>query len=270
VPWYQAFWEQSGFLGRLTIPEWLGWNYGVVVLLVVLMALGMFAGAEWAEAWLRTGRFPGLRLNLPRPVRLGALALLGTAAAVAVVGLFVPDPAALRLRREAERLIASRERHIEPAELLSMMHNNQVSLRVIDARTEAECNLFHLVDSALVERDRLGGDWPKGLPSDAIKVVVSNDEARADVAAKDLMTRGVRNVYVLAGGLNRWLDTYGPRTARPVASAGPDVLRYDFPAALGASYPAAHPDILTTPQLAFTPKVKFDRPVIKVSGGCGG
>jgi hypothetical protein len=203
-------------------------------------------------------------------VRIGAATLLGTAAAVAVVGLLVPDPAAPRLRREAERLIASRERHIEPAELLSMMHNNQVSLRVLDARTEAEYNLFHLVDAALVEHERPGGDWSKSLPSDAIKVVVSNDEARADVAAKDLMTRGARNVYVLAGGMNRWLDTYGPQTARPVASAGPDILRYDFPAALGASYPVAHPDILTTPQLAFVPKVKFDRPVIKVSGGCGG
>ena len=167
-------------------------------------------------------------------------------------------------------MLKSRERHIEPAELLSMMHNNQVSLRVLDARGEAEYNLFHLVDSVLVEREGVQDDWPKSLPSEAIKVVVSNDEARADVVAKDLMTRGVRSVYVLAGGLNRWLDTYGPKTARPVAAAGPDTLRYDFSAALGAGYPAAHPDILTTPQLAFTPKVKFDRPVIKVSGGCGG
>lgn len=84
------------------------------------------------------------------------------------------------------------------------------------------------------------------------------------------MTRGVRNVYVLAGGLNRWLDTYGPKTAPPIAAAGPDALRYAFPAALGAGYAAAHPDILSAPKLAFTPKVKFDRPVLKVSGDCGG
>lgn len=270
VPSYQAFWEQSGFFGRLTIPQWLDWNYGVVVLLVVLMALGMFAGAEWVEAWMRSGRRAWRRPGLPVAVRAGAVGLLGMAGAVAVAGLIVPDPAGPRQRREADRLLTSRERHIEPAELLSMMHNNQILLRVLDARTEADYNVFHLADSLLVEREGRRTGWDVNLPPEAIKVVVSNGEARADAVARELMTRGVRNVYVLAGGLNAWLDTYRTRSARSVAGADADGLRYEFSAALGATDPAAHPDMLTTPRLAFTPKVKFDRPVLKVSGGCGG
>lgn len=46
---FQNFFEISGFAGRLTLPQWLGLNSGTVVLLVVLMALGMFAGAEILE-----------------------------------------------------------------------------------------------------------------------------------------------------------------------------------------------------------------------------
>lgn len=36
-------------MGKVTLPELLGVSYGLIVFLVVLMALGGFAGAEWVE-----------------------------------------------------------------------------------------------------------------------------------------------------------------------------------------------------------------------------
>lgn len=50
----EAFPAVAGFfrstaLGELTLPEVLGLPYGLVILAVVLMALGGFAGAEWVE-----------------------------------------------------------------------------------------------------------------------------------------------------------------------------------------------------------------------------
>lgn len=36
-------------LGEITLPELLNLPFGLIVLLVVLMAIGAFAGAEWAE-----------------------------------------------------------------------------------------------------------------------------------------------------------------------------------------------------------------------------
>lgn len=39
----------SGAMGALTLPQLTGLPYGLIVLLVVLMALGGFAGAEWVE-----------------------------------------------------------------------------------------------------------------------------------------------------------------------------------------------------------------------------
>jgi hypothetical protein len=47
---FWSFWNTSGFHGRLTLPDWLGAPAGAVVLGVVLMALGMFWGAEKLEA----------------------------------------------------------------------------------------------------------------------------------------------------------------------------------------------------------------------------
>lgn len=47
-PLVKGFYE-SGNFGRLTLPQVLHLPYGVIVFLVVLMALGGFAAAEWAE-----------------------------------------------------------------------------------------------------------------------------------------------------------------------------------------------------------------------------
>lgn len=47
-PWIKGFYE-SGGMGRRTLPEVLHLPYGLVVLLVVIVALAGFAGAEWLE-----------------------------------------------------------------------------------------------------------------------------------------------------------------------------------------------------------------------------
>ena len=47
---FQGFFNGS-YLGRLTLFDWLGISPGIVVLLVVLMALGMFYLAEISEAY---------------------------------------------------------------------------------------------------------------------------------------------------------------------------------------------------------------------------
>ncbi len=39
----------STYMGKVTLPAWLNMSYGAVVFLVVVMALGAFAAAEWGE-----------------------------------------------------------------------------------------------------------------------------------------------------------------------------------------------------------------------------
>ncbi len=45
---FGEFWK-SGYLGRLTLPEFLGLDAGVVVFLAVIMALLMFLGFGWVH-----------------------------------------------------------------------------------------------------------------------------------------------------------------------------------------------------------------------------
>jgi len=43
----------SSAMGKVTLPEFFGVSYGLIVFLVILMALGGFVGAEWVEKKFR-------------------------------------------------------------------------------------------------------------------------------------------------------------------------------------------------------------------------
>lgn len=56
-PWIESFYNSTP-MGRVTIHEFFGLSYGMVVFLVAFMALGAFAAAEWGERVMakKTGR----------------------------------------------------------------------------------------------------------------------------------------------------------------------------------------------------------------------
>lgn len=56
-PWIESFYNSTN-MGRVTLPDFLGISYGMVVFLVVLMAVGAFALAGWGEKVMskKTGR----------------------------------------------------------------------------------------------------------------------------------------------------------------------------------------------------------------------
>lgn len=199
---------------------------------------------------------------------IGAGTLLLCASALAVVTHVRPDPGLVRRQNQARQKLASRERHIDPGELLKLIHDNQVKLAIIDVRDEADYNLFHLADARRVTLEALNAGWIKDLPADSIKVVMSNDEARAEQAWTRLMIHQIPALYMLEGGVNQWLAVYGHLT--PNVSRASDAFAYEFPAATGANHPAARPAIAHAPQRSFTPRVKFAKSLGKTGGGCGG
>ncbi len=63
LPLFEHFWTESGFAGQLTLFGWLGVSPPVVVVGAVLLALGMFAGGDALERWMRGRRTAGAEVE---------------------------------------------------------------------------------------------------------------------------------------------------------------------------------------------------------------
>jgi hypothetical protein len=264
---FEIFWNSS-YMGRFTIPEMLGLDTGIVVLLIVLMALFMFWGSEQLE------RIIGKK----DPKNAPKIRYAGAGALVALAVLFIPIGQPTNADRwasiapEKEQLLEERQVHIHPAELLHTMHDHKLNLVMIDVREEVDYNLFHLADAKNIRLDQLEGIISELHLEDAntVFVVMSNDETAAEDAWRYLVAESIPNVYILEGGINSWLDTFGGEDNRihAFSSVTDDSLRYEFAAALGSAFPAADPDIHEH-ELEFIPKIKLDLKRAPTSGGCG-
>lgn len=108
-------------------------------------------------------------------------------------------------------------------------------------------------------------------PANTVFITIGNDEAAAVRAWKLLAASRVQNVYILEGGVNRWIATFGADDAalQPLAGAGDDQLRYAFSAALGDRYKSCSPDPRHHEHLEFQPRIVLQLKRDKSGGGCG-
>jgi rhodanese-related sulfurtransferase len=264
---YSIFWNSSYF-GRFTIPEWLGLNTGVVVVGVVLMALFMFWGGEKLEG-IFGSKDPR---QAPRLRYAGASGLLLLAGLVAIMGQPGTADRWARIAPEKELLLNARAVQVSPGELLASLYDTKLKVVLLDVRSEADYNQFHLADAIRVDLGDLPGMSKKLLlePVNTVFVTTSNDEAAATEAWKILVAESVPNVYILEGGINYWLSIYAgeEREILPVTGGSTDRLRYDFPAALGSKYKAAYPKLDEFP-VEFIPKIELKNKRGPGGGGCG-
>jgi hypothetical protein len=263
---FNLFWNSS-YLGRFTLPEWLGLPTGVVVLLVVLMALFMFWGAEKLEQAF--GKKDPSKAPKWRYGAAGALVL----ATVGLVAFGQPTNADrwAMIAEEKQAMLDAREVQIHPGELLDLIHDNGLKVVMLDVRDEADYNLFHILDAQHVPLEELPGKVPElhFEPENAVFVLMSNDETAATEGWKLLVAESVPNVYLLEGGINNWIAVFGDDdlTKNFNAGAGDDQLCYIFDSALGDRYAAAEPH--AEHELEYTPKVEMESKRAPTSGGCG-
>ena len=260
----------SSYMGRFTLMDWLNLPAGVVVLLVVLMALFMFWGGEKLEA-----KFGNRDLSKEPRLRYGWAAGL---VAIALVALVIGQPTVQdkweTLSTEKGPLLEDeRAYQIHPGELLSLVHNDDIKLFMLDLRSENDYNLFHIEDAEMYTMVQLENEVAnlRLEPSNAVFVVMSNNEETATEAWKMLVAESLHNVYILEGGINYWLDVFTAEhghLAKPVIRSG-DNLIYTFNAALGADHPAASPSSHWLEELEFEPKVKLELKKGPSAGGCG-
>jgi len=295
---FEGFFTSTA-MGRYTIPEWLGLPIGVVVVLLVLMALAMFRAAEISEAffgdrkpWSAIGLLPRSRVHLA-----AAGTLLGLALLTLVLGQPSVDDKAARMADSADQRIADRAIYADPAEVVDLRRDLTLKVVVLDVRPEAEFNRFHIAGARRIDpsatRDPALVRELVGAGDNTIPFVVSTGEEAATRAWRDLAAQGVLNLYVIAGGMNGWLDRYAPGECVAIRIPGPvsgDAPAWRFLLAVGDRHPSAHPDIIRREPVpacvahaahadkpheggheqspAYEKKVKLQRRVV-AKGGCG-
>lgn len=270
VGFYYDWWNTAGYMGRVTIPEWLGVPAGVVVVGVVLMALFMFWGAEQLER-----RFGGRDLSKePQWRRYLAVGLVTFAVSVIIIGTPTTEHKYARIASTKDAALASREVQIHPGELLETIANDTLKVVLLDVRSEAEYNQFHIAGAQNVPLAQIPAIIPDLHVQQALNtvfVLASNDEVAATEAWKILSAESVPNAYILEGGINQWIATFGQEEGGIVQVADPsgdDALCWSFPAALGDRFEASDPSPHAW-HLEYTPKVKLEIKRDKSGGGCG-
>jgi len=267
---YEHFFHGSDF-GRLTLMDFFNLPAGVVVILVTLMAIFMLWGGEKLEA-----KFGGKDPNKAPKIRYyGAAVLVVVAVIIAVVGQPTTRDRWDRLSEEKQPQLESREVQIHPGELLHTIHDHKVNLIMLDVRSEADYNIFHLRNAKHV----LPEEVPELVhpliqePANTVIVAMSNDETMATEAWKTLVAESVPNVYILDGGINNWLSIFAGEfeesfCAGKKPSGADDELRYEFTSALGSGCPAAYPDDEKF-ELEFEEKIEMELKRAPTGGGCG-
>jgi hypothetical protein len=251
-------WWHSTYMGRFTLPGWLGLPTGVTVLLLVGMALGMFYLAEIAEAKFGKRRsMPARRATL---IAAGALAAL-------CFGLILKGQPSVEDRwswisESGDRQLAGREIFVDPAEVVDLRCDLSLFVRILEVRSDADYNLFHLSGSQRVDlastNDAVLVSSFLDDTDNTIVFLTSNGEKDAVEAWKRLKAQGVLNLYVIEGGINHWLETYpvNPCVAQRIQGSdaseqahatdgaeSDETLSYRFLVAVGEQSPSAHPDV---------------------------
>jgi len=172
---------------------------------------------------------------------------------------------------ELDRMLASGDKHIDPRELLDLIYNANFGVRILDLRCETDFNLFHILDAERVTLDHLQDPaWVQALPKKTVFVLTGNGDERAEQAFRLLSAWKVPNLYILSGGINRWVEIFAPRRQVPAKDCqDPGCRRYLFEAALGDRHPASDPGAGQLTGKKFPKKVKPIGRTVRKAGGCG-
>lgn len=288
--YFTNWYNNAGYFGRITLDQVFGIPLGAVVVLVVLMALFMFWGAEQLE------RIFGKKdlSKEPKIRNVGAALLAVTAFAVFFIGSpsledkynkltftrtetieqLNADPITETKTYTADEMLTNRLVFITPAEAFKAKYNQSMNPVYLDVRSEAEYNLYHIEDAINVPAERLTEVIPVLLtepPANTVYILMSNDETAAVQAWKILVASTVPNAYILEGGVNNWIAFFGKedKTLQPNPNAGDDQLGYTFPAALGNRYESCSPNPIEYESLEFEAKIILQLKRDKSGGGCG-
>ncbi len=200
-----APWTKVTNFGVITLPGLLHVPYGVVVLAVVLMAVGAFVAAEWAEKIIG-GVQPGpdsLTGSVRRfnPARILAAGLVGLGLIAAISGNPYREGRVTIATRQLARLAGQTAAHITPGELSSWLIEERADYTLVDLRT-ADDFAQHRIPGA--QNVPLAALTDTVAPRTEKVVLYAQDDTQAAQAWILLKALGFKAAYTLAGGLDAW------------------------------------------------------------------
>jgi rhodanese-related sulfurtransferase len=143
-----------------------------------------------------------------------AVAALALGALAAIVRTPVPQESGADVAALA-RAVEREDDHITAIELATWIKDRKPGLRVIDVRSAAEFDNFHLPTAERIPLDAL---VTTPFTDQEIVVLYSDGGAHAAQGWVFLRARGHRQVYFLRGGLADWLDEVMNPTLAPDAA----------------------------------------------------
>ena len=212
-------------MGQITLAKLWDLPYGLLVFAVVLMALGAFVAAEWAEkkfggvepdpkGWL------SVRPWRVTPVRVLALGLLA-AGFVAFAGgspyrgnhvTIDTKDLALRAGTGADT--------IQPTDLADWIIQDRNDYTLVDLRAAKNFDTYHIPGAQNLPMASLTAN---SFTRNQKIVLYSSDSTQAAKALFLLETQGFKSVYLLNGGVEGWHDT----VLFPVKSPGMDAVTFE-------------------------------------------
>lgn len=192
-------------MGKLTLAEYLGIPYGVLVFAVVVMALGAFVAAEWAEKKFG-GKSPAADALLTptrklTPVRGLALAFVALGLLSAIAGNPYRGPFARVDTKQLALDAGTRADHVSVDELANWLIEGRNDFLVIDVRDEAAFAAYHIPGAINVPLAALASDFAA---ANERVIFYSDGGIHAAQAWLLLRSLGYPAVYMLLGGLEEW------------------------------------------------------------------
>jgi thiosulfate/3-mercaptopyruvate sulfurtransferase len=196
--------QRWGSSGVQLAPVSLGISTSAFALLLTLAAVGGFWGSEWVERRSGGGTYLGSPFLKAFSLALG----------IAAAGLFVlPEgrgavPAGIPAAQQEEEILAAVEAgadHVAPDELADRLMAAEPGLVVVDVRSAAEFETFHIRGAMHAPLSDLATRL-QPLRGGTI-VLYSNGMTHPAQARDALVRQGFREVFILTDGLNGFFRT---------------------------------------------------------------
>jgi uncharacterized protein len=195
-------------MGKVTLAQQFDIPYGVLVFAVVLMAIGAFVAAEFAEKFIGGKQPDEGSLTAPTrrltPVRTFALSLAGLGLIAAFAGNPYRGHFASVDTKQLAMDVGNKTDHVWPAQLADWLIEGRNDFLLVDVRDATDFGAYHIPGAVNVPMTSLSAE----LAGRNERIVFYSDGGiHAAQAWLLLRSLGFSSVYMLFGGLEEWKDT---------------------------------------------------------------